>query len=152
VELLGGDMKKTFILIALSLLTALGVAYAAPNTAVVANAVTSNGFVNLYDKDCTDKTPYGQVIDVTQYYNNVSQVTDNLTTINGQPSYTSGYIDIRGYSYFTTNNDPNFEIICYNADKQQIAWVAQNSTASTFRVNQSTVIVTHNWQYSPRGC
>jgi hypothetical protein len=134
-------MKILFLLLAAVI---VGLAFMpTPTTAVLtANAATQSGFVSLYDKNCTDKTAYGQVIDVTQYYNNVGAVTDNLTTINGQSSYTSGYIDIRGYSYFTTNNDPNFEIICYNENKEQIAWIAENDTASNFRINQSTIVVT----------
>jgi hypothetical protein len=136
-------MRKLLLLFILAIVTVMGLAFAlTPTTAALTvhatSTSTSNGFVNLYDKDCTDKTAYGQVIDVTQYYNNVGAVTDNLTTVNGQASYTSGFIDIRGYTYFTTNNDRNFEIILYNEDKEQVAWIAENGTASEFRQNQNT--------------
>jgi hypothetical protein len=105
-------------------------------------AQDTGGLINLYDPNCTDKTAYGQVIDVTQHYNNVGWVTDNLTTINGQTSYTSGYIDVRGYTYFTTNNDRSFEIICYDIDKEPIRWIAENSSAEKFRVDKDTTAVT----------
>jgi hypothetical protein len=137
-------MRKATILLFVMCVAAaviLGGSNAPKTAAVYATSTISNGFVNLYDKNATDKTAYGQVIDVTQWHNNVGWVWDNLDTINGQTSYTSGYIDIRGYSYFTTNNDKNFEIICYNANKEPIAWIAENSSAKRFRDGESTSII-----------
>jgi hypothetical protein len=133
-------MRKVFILIIMVMgLALVPIPVTAPTHIT---AMTGSGFVNLYDKNNPDKLAYGQVVDVTQSYNNVGWVTDNITFLNGQTGYSSGYIDIRGYSYFTTNNDPNFEIICYDENKDPIAWIAQNSTASKFRVNQNTTAVT----------
>jgi hypothetical protein len=99
------------------------------------NAATSNGFVNLYDPNCTDKTAYGQVVTpnwVTDMGYSMGYAYE-VHTVSGKSSYTSGYIDILGYTDFVTNNDRSFEVICYNEDKEPTYWIAEDSNAESFR-------------------